>query len=219
MDRLTIAELEAVRRDATRPTWPSVGIIAVLKKGFHGHVDYLGDVDDFCVYGVDDRGLNFVVALSHLPKKRSLVCEIALLASFADYDFTPQIVDAINPKLHIAEAVLDGSELYLAARIEPAGKFNSGAFAVQIATWRADLVATQRIVSAEQKIKRGAVISARTRTLPAPEARGGLESREVLRSAFAKACRACLGRGRVGLFRRICETCEGAGEAPRHSGH
>ncbi|MBY0422857.1 MAG: hypothetical protein K2Q06_11180 [Parvularculaceae bacterium] len=215
MDRLTPSELDAVYAAKRPATWPAVGIVSVVKRLFHGEVDYLGEVEDFSVYGVHDKGLNFILALYHIPRKQALVTEIALLASFADYAFDQTIVEKINPHLHLGEAVVDGRELFLAAKIAPRGRFKSGPFSVMIDTWRHDLVVTQKIVLDSHDGKGGSVRFARALAV---EALDGAPAAEVIRSMFAAQCRPCLGRGRTGLFRRACDACGGSGVS-RASGH
>lgn len=218
MDRLDPGELEAIFAATERPpTWPAIGIVSVIKKQFHGAVDYLGEVDDFSVYGVHDNGLNFVAALYHLPRKKALVTEIALLASFVDYHFPATIVEKINPRLHLGEAVIDDEDLFLAARIAPKGRFRSGAFSVMIDTWRHDLVATVRVVNESHANRAGKPItSARATPLPVG-APGGLAG--ALRASFARACAACLGSGRTRFFKRPCNSCGAAGIDGARAGH
>lgn len=209
MDRLEPAELDAIFAAEKRPTWPAVGIVSVIKKQFHNAVDYLGEVEDFSVYGVHDNGLNFVVALYHLPRKKALVTEIALLASFIDYQFPAAIVDKINPKLHLGTAVIEGRDLFLAAKIEPSGRFRSGPFSVMIDTWRHDLVATLKIVNESHANRAGKPITSARATPLVVEAPGGFVG--VLRASLAKACRPCLGSGRTRLLKRPCGACGGGG--------
>ena len=218
MDRLTPADLDAVYAAVRPPTWPAMGIVAVVRKRFHGQVDYLGEVDDFSLYGVHDNGLNFVVALYHLPKKQALVTEIALLASFLDYHFEASIADRINRNLHLGEAILDGEDLFLAARIAPKGRFNSGSFSVMIDTWRADLIVTIRAVQDSHDRKPGVVKAARALPLPSADFMSGASASQIVSTLFARPCRPCGGRGRVGLLRRRCETCDGDGWIDRR-GH
>ena len=210
MDRLNHTELEALFAAAEKPpTWPAVGIVSVVRKQFHSEVDYLGEVDDFSVYGVHDNGLNFVVALYHLPRKKALVTEIALLASFVDYHFPTTIVDSINPKLHLGTAVIEGEDLFLAAKIAPRGRFRSGAFSVMIDTWRHDLVMTLKVVNESHVNRAGKPITS-ARTLPLEvDAPGGLAG--AIRASLVRACSACLGGGRTRLLRRPCGRCGGGG--------
>lgn len=214
MDRLAPAELEAIAAAAEkRPTWPAVGIVSVIKKQFHSAVDYLGEVDDFSVYGVHDNGLNFVVALYHLPRKKALVTEIALLASFVDYHFPKAIIDKINPKLHLGAAVIEGEDLYLAAKIEPKGRFRSGSFSVMMDTWRHDLMVTLKVVNECHANRAGKPITSARATPLVVETPGGLPG--VLRASLAKACVPCRGSGRTRLLKRECGACGGGGIAAR----
>lgn len=218
MDRLTPSDLDALYAAKRPATWPAVGIVSVVKRHFHGEVDYLGEIEDFSVYGVHDKGLNFILALYHIPRKQALVTEIALLASFADYAFDQAIVSTINPHLHLAEAVVDGKELYLAAKIAPRGRFRSGPFSVMIDTWRHDLVVTQRIVLENHDGKGGSVRFARAGGISAAGVQAGAPMAEAIRMMFAAQCRPCAGGGKTGLLKRPCSACGGTGVAPRR-GH
>lgn len=218
MDRLTPADLDAVYAAARPQTWPAMGIVAVVRKRFHSQVDYLGEVEDFSLYGVHDNGLNFVVALYHMPKKQALVTEIALLASFLDYHFEAAIADRINRNLHIGEAIIDGEDLFLAARIAPKGKFNSGAFSVMIDTWRHDLLVTLRAVHESHDRKPGAAKASPALPMPSRDFKRGAPPAEIVNALFARPCRPCGTRGRVGLLRRPCTACGGEGWIDRR-GH
>ncbi len=223
MDRLEPAELDAIFAAAEKPpTWPAVGIVSVIKKQFHGAVDYLGEVEDFSVYGVHDNGLNFVVALYHLPKKKALVAEIALLASFVDYHFPASIIDKINPRLHLGHAVIEGEDLYLAAKIAAKGRFRSGSFSVMIDTWRHDLLVTLKVVNEAHANRAGRPITSARATPLVAGADGGVPG--VIRASLAKSCRPCLGSGRTRLLKRPCGACGGDGlerepAAARPTGH
>lgn len=211
MDTLTPADLDAVFAAVRPQTWPALGIVTAFRKHFHGQVDYLGEVEDFSLYGVHDSGLNFVFALYHLPRKKALVTEVALLASFLDYHFEASIAERINRKLRLGKAIVDGDDLFLAARIAPKGRFNSGSFSVMIDIWRNDLIVTLRAVHEAHDAKPGTIRAARALPVPSPKFLETTPAGEVVRALLASQCRPCGGKGRIGFLRRPCDSCGGEG--------
>lgn len=200
--------------------WPQAGVVAALKKQFET-VDHLGDEEGFSLYGVSDRGVNFVVALMRPAADR--VSEIAFLARFVGFPIDSGVVESMNRNLHLSVASIeDGGDLYVLAGVEAAGAFSEATFTQLLVAWRRDLMIVLNALSGRASVA-AAFPAARLETARrfaanmAP-ATDGAQTPDLLKAYLAAGpslavCGECGGRGKRGLVARLCAACSGSGFA------
>lgn len=206
---------------ASEPVWPLSKVVAALENQY-GAMDRLGEEGPLSVFGVQQNGVNFVIALMQTAPKSGKLAELGFLARFVGFDLEPQMVETINRNLHIAIASIEPQgELFLMAGMQPTGAFDAGQFSLVLEAWRRDLMITLAGLSGGQSSMAAAFPAARleaarnfaTNAAPAPvDGRpvdmlasflGGKNSREI--------CGECSGRGKRGFVARLCSACDGSG--------
>ncbi|MFQ5562224.1 MAG: hypothetical protein ACE5FO_01520 [Parvularculaceae bacterium] len=221
--------------------WPLAQVLDSLKRHYGG-LEHLGDEGGISLYGVNDNGVNFVVALVQPDGANGKVVEIGFLASFVGFAVDQQAVDMLNRNLHISMVGVEGGALILLAGLQVAGPFDDGKFSVLLEAWRRDLAMVLYTLSGQASLTEAfpaARFEAARRfaanTAPIDEAGADEGGQEVsgadpgaataragemftafLGAGAAKAlCEACGGRGRRGFISRTCEDCDGSGFVAR----
>ena len=202
-------------------SWPAADVLAALKKRFGG-VDKLGEDGPLKVYGVEDNGVNFVVALMQTAPGSDQVAELGFLARFVGFPVTAQTVENINRNLHISVASIENNDLFLMAGLQVMGAFDETQFNLIIEAWRRDLALCVHGVSGESAsmadiFPAAKLEAAREYAVNRAPSEGGRSNIDIL-STFLGAqkanrvlCDNCGGRGRRGFIARTCEACDGDG--------
>ncbi len=205
--------------------WPLRDVVAALKRRF-SDVDVLGEDGPLKVYGVQDNGVNFVVALMQTGPGSEQVSELGFLARFVGFPVTAQAVEQLNQNLHISVASLENNDLFLMAGLQVAGAFDETQFNLIIEQWRRDLVLcihrlqgdSASMADAFPAAKLDAARKFATNMAPPAPIEGEARSDIDMLSTFLGAARAsrvmcddCGGRGKRGLIARACEVCDGEG--------
>ena len=201
--------------------WPLERILNALKARYES-VETVGEDGPITVFGVQDHGVNFVVAVVETAPGSGKVVEVGFLARFVGFPVTVQVVEQLNRNLHIAVATLEGSDLFLMAGLQVSGAYDDGKFAAIIEAWRRDLaVALHGIGDAQTSMIKAfpaaRLASARQfATNAAPQETGGapidiLSNFLGAKAAAKEICDQCDGRGKRGLIARMCEECDGEG--------
>ncbi len=211
--------------------WPKDAIVDGLRNRFDG-VSHLGDDRGFSLYGVNDRDLNFVVALVEVYGAPDQVVEIGFLSRFVGFDVHQHDVELINRNLHISVSALERGDLLLVGGVAAEGAFDATAFSILLDAWKRDVMIVLQTLQGGLAMM-SAFTGARAEKIRAfaenrapdatQEQAGSATARTDLFKAFfgdgAKRsfCTACEGRGRVGFVSRRCTQCEGRGlvSAPR----
>ncbi len=202
-------------------SWPLDKVVAALETQYGG-LHKLGEDGPLSVYGIQHNGINFIVALMQTAEGSGKVEEMGFLARFVGFAVTDPIVEAINRNLHISVASIeDSGDLFLMAGLEVAGAFDHAQFMMMLESWKRDLMMTLARISGDGASMADAFPAARmeaarefaVNAAPAPvEGRpvdmlasflGGKEKRAL--------CSDCGGRGKRGLFARLCGECDGSG--------
>lgn len=201
--------------------WPMQKIVAALKARFGG-VDSLGEDGPLKVYGVQDNGVNFVVAMMQTGPGSGQVSELGFLARFIGFPLTQEVVANLNSQLHIAVASIENNDLFLMAGMQVVGAFDEGQFNLIIEQWRRDLSvcihgltgdgASMADVFPAAKLEAARKFA--SNMAPPGDAKSDVDMLATFLGA-GKAdraeCRECLGRGKRGLIARQCEACDGVG--------
>jgi len=202
--------------------WPLPKIVAALK-GHYGDVDKLGEDGPLKVFGVQDNGVNFVVALMQSAPGSNKVVEIGFLARFVNFPVNAQSIEALNRNLHIAVAALEGTDMFLMAGVQVTGVYDDGQFMLLLESWRRDLTMALANLSGGQASYADAfpaakMAAARNFATNAAPQTGGAGPADMLssflgaRASAAKSfCGECDGRGKRGLIARTCPECDGTG--------
>jgi|GEM_PF-1471758 len=209
------------RKHAGEAAWPLSKVVAALESQY-GALDRLGEEGPLSVFGVQQNGVNFVVALMQTAPGSGKIAELGFLARFIGFELEQPLVETINRNLHIAIASAEpNGELFLMAGMQPTGAFDAGQFTLVLEAWRRDLMITLAGLSGGQASMAAAFPAARleaarnfaTNAAPAPvDGRpvdmlasflGGKNNREI--------CGDCSGRGKRGLVARPCGACDGSG--------
>jgi len=202
-------------------SWPLSKIIAALNTQY-GSPELLGEEGPLQVYGVQDNGLNFVVAVLQSPAGSGKVVELGFLARFVGFPVDVQVISDLNRNLHISVASLEGGELFLMAGVQVSGKYDQKQFVLLLEAWRRDLTMTMHGISGEGRSLSEAFPAARmaaavrfaTNAAPSGE---GASPRDILstflgdKGADQEICEDCGGRGKRGLIARMCVECDGTG--------
>jgi hypothetical protein len=199
--------------------WPAERIVGALKRHFET-VNPLGAEPGFKLYGVQDRGVNFVVALVEVDGVSDRVAEIAFLARFVGFRVDAAAVETINRNLHLSVAGLeDGGDLILLAGVTAVGAFDEAKFSLVLQAWRRDIILVLQVLTGRASAAAAfpAARSERARRFAANQAPTEASSEPDILSAYldvnsVKAlCPECGGRGKRGLIARTCECCDGSG--------
>lgn len=201
--------------------WPSAKIVDYLKSQYE-NCQLLNDDGELQVYGVTDRGINFVVVLVNDAPGSGRVIEFGFVAKFSDVDITQDRLEALNANLHISIARREGADLFLLSALQVSGQYNDQFFAHVLEGWRRDLsvllfalsggdVALADIYPA-MGVKKA--VDFATNALTPTES--GTPTQSMLSTFLGgkvsmSTCRECSGRGKRGLVARICEACGGEG--------
>jgi hypothetical protein len=202
-------------------SWPLSKIVAALKDQY-GSADVLGEDGPLKVYGVEDNGVSFVVALMQSAPKSGKVIELGFLARFVGFPVDARLIEGLNRSLHISVASLEGADLFLMAGMQVTGDYDRGQFSLILEAWRRDLMVTIHGISGNQASMADAFPAARMAearafaTNTAPEQVGGalidmLSSFLGAKDAAKAFCDDCGGRGKRGFFARTCVECDGTG--------
>jgi len=211
--------------EAETAAWPMRDVVAALKKRF-ADVDALGEDGPLKVYGVQDNGVNFVVALMQTGPGSQQVAELGFLARFSGFPVTAQVTEQINQNLHISVASIENNDLFLMAGLQVVGAFDEMQFNLIVEQWRRDLALcihrlqgdSQSLADVFPAAKMEAARKFATNMAPPEaiegEARGDIDMLSTFlgaKRAARVACDECGGRGKRGLIARVCEACDGEG--------
>ncbi len=210
---------------AAETSWPVRDVVAALQKRF-GDIDPLGEDGPLKVYGIQDNGVNFVVALMQTAPGSEQVAELGFLARFVGFPVTAQAVDHLNQNLHISVASMENNDLFLMAGLQVMGAFDETQFNLIIEQWRRDLALCIHGLQGESASLADAFPAAKLEAArkfavnmaPPEAATGDVRSDMDMLSAFLGGARAnrvtcddCGGRGKRGLVARQCRACDGTG--------
>lgn len=211
--------------EASATAWPLGKVVSALEGQF-GVLEALGEDGPLKVFGVQDNGVNFVVALMQNGPQSGHVVEMGFLARFVGFPVDVQLIEALNRNLHISMASLEGSDLFLMAGLAVTGSFDAGQFKLIIEQWRRDLMMTLHGLSGEGASLAAAFPAARmeaardfaTNAAPAPVDDRPIDLLAGFLGSNAKKtiCPDCAGRGKRGLIARMCAECDGSGFVTRH---
>ena len=206
------------------PSWPLSKVVSALKNQY-GAADALGEDGPLKVYGVQESGINFVVALMQSAPGSGKVVELGFLARFVGFPTDQHTIEGLNRNLQISAVSLEGADLFLMAGLQVTGSFNQKHFGMILDAWRGDLMVTVQGLTGDQwsmpeaafpATKLAAARDFATNRAPAPE---GADAHSVdMLSSFLGAksaahvfCGECNGRGKRGLIARHCDDCDGTG--------
>lgn len=211
--------------DASQTAWPLAKVISALEGQF-GELETLGEDGPLKVFGVQDNGVNFVVALMQTGPQSGDVVEMGFLARFVGFPVDIQLIEALNRNLHISMASLEGSDLFLMAGLAITGAFDAGQFKLIMQQWRRDLMMTLHGLSGENAslaaafpaIKMEAARAFATNAAPAQVDDRPIDMLAAYLGANEKKtiCPDCAGRGKRGLIARMCGECDGSGFVTHH---
>ena len=203
--------------------WPKAEIVKVLEARYDT-VSHLGDDDGFSLYGVNDNGLNFIVAMVDVHGAPEQVTEVGFLTRFVGFEVNQSIVESINRNLHISVSGIENGDLYLIGGVHAEGSFDATSFTLILEAWRRDVMVTMHALSGGVSIA-AAFPAARLEKVQkfavnkAPEAPEGGKAGvapDLFKSFFGSSprkalCNTCEGRGKRGFIAKTCEDCDGAG--------
>lgn len=204
-------------------SWPLSKIISALKSQY-GTADALGEDGPLKVYGLQENGVNFVVAMMQSEPGSGKVVELAFLARFVGFPADVGTIEGLNRNLHISAVSLEGADLFLMAGLHVTGAFDQKQFGLILEAWRRDLMTAVHGLVGDQTsmpaafpaTKLAAARDFATNRAPVPEIADG-QSMDLL-SSFLGAktaahvfCDECNGRGKRGLIARHCNECDGTG--------
>ncbi len=201
-------------------SWPLAKIVAGLKSKY-GDVDPLGEDGPLKVYGIQDNGVNFVVALMQSAPSSGKVVELGFLARFVGFPVTAQTLEGLNRNLHISVAALEGEDLFLMAGMEVTGGYDDGQFALMLEAWRRDLMVTLHGLSGDHAsmadafpvAKMAAARKFATNNAPNQETEKPFDMLSAFLGSHSskQVCDECGGRGKRGFIARSCMECDGTG--------
>jgi hypothetical protein len=200
--------------------WPRDKVVGALETQY-GNLDKLGEEGPLSVYGVQENGVNFVVAIMETGPGSGRIAELGFLARFVGFDLDSRLVETINRSLHISVASIEsGGDLFLMAGLQPAGAFDQRQFAVMLESWRRDLMVTLHGLSNQMSFA-AAFPAARieaarqfaVNVAPAPSAGMPVDllASYLGAKAMREVCGECSGRGKRGFIARVCGVCDGSG--------
>ena len=204
-------------------SWPLSRIVSSLK-GQYGSADVLGEDGPLKIYGVQDNGVNFVVALVQSAPGSGKVVEMGFLARFVGFPADPQKIEQLNRNLHISNISLEGADLFLMAGLRVTGAYDQKHFSLILEAWQNDLSATVHGLSADHASMDTALpvtklAAARDFATNRARPTGDVEIEPAdMLSSFLGAktvahvfCDQCKGRGKRGFMARACDDCDGVG--------
>jgi hypothetical protein len=200
--------------------WPRDKVVGALETQY-GNLDKLGEEGPLSVYGVQENGVNFVVAIMETGPGSGRIAELGFLARFVGFDLDSRLVETINRSLHISVASIEsGGDLFLMAGLQPAGAFDHGQFTMMLESWRRDLMVTLHGLSNQMSFA-AAFPAARleaarnfaVNVAPAPSAGMPVDllASYLGAKSMREVCGECSGRGKRGFIARVCGVCEGSG--------
>lgn len=202
------------------PSWPLTKVVGALE-GQYGAIEALGEEGPLKVFGVQENGVNFVVAIMQTAADSGKVAELGFLARFVGFEVELQLVETINRNLHISMVSMEGADLFLMAGMQVAGAYDQSQFKQILDTWRRDLMVTLQGLSSDQSSMAAAFPAARLESArafavnaaPAPvEGRPADMLSSFLGANMSKAvCDECGGRGKRGFIAKFCGDCDGTG--------
>lgn len=211
---------------ADEKSWPVSSIVATLQSHYPGS-ELLGEDGPLKVYGVQDNGVNFVVALMQSAPGSGEVIEVGFLARFVGFRISVQRIETLNANLHVSIASMEGADLFLMAGLQVTGAYDAGQFAILLNAWRRDLAMALHSLSgdsasmveafpaAKLAVARDFAVNAAPATVE-----GETEPRVTdmltaflgdARDAPREICEECDGRGKRGFIKRMCVDCDGTG--------
>ncbi|MEM8772723.1 MAG: hypothetical protein AAGD92_13840 [Pseudomonadota bacterium] len=201
--------------------WPMKRVVSALKARF-GDVDSLGEDGPLKIYGVQDNGVNFVVALVQSEPGSEHVSELGFLARFVGFPVSAEVMENLNRNLHISVASIENNDLFLMAGMEVIGPFDESQFNLILEQWRRDLAICIHGLTDEAPSIAAAFPAARLEAArkfavnmaPPGDAKSDVDMLATFMGAGGPtrvACGDCGGRGKRGLIVRACKTCEGTG--------
>ena len=128
--------------------WPLAKVMSALEGQF-GALETLGEDGPLKVFGVQDNGVNFVVALMQTGPATGKIAEMGFLARFVGFPVDMRLIESLNRNLHISMVSLEGSDLFLMAGLAVTGAFDAGQFKLIMEQWRRDLMLTLHGLSGE----------------------------------------------------------------------
>ncbi len=214
--------------DQGEASWPMKKVVAALTARF-GDVDLLGEDGPLSVYGVQDHGVNFVIAMMQTAPGSGQVAELGFLARFVGFPVTADTVEGLNRNLHISVATIENNDLFLMAGMQVVGAFDETQFNLLIEQWRRDLAVCLHGLTGESSSLTDAFPAAKleaarrfAKNVAPPRIEGGGASDADMLARFMGAgkmsravCGDCDGRGKRGLIARACEACDGEGFVTR----
>lgn len=205
---------------ADSQAWPRDKVVGALETKY-GKLEKLGEDGPLSVYGVQDSGVNFVVAIMETAAGSGRIAEMGFLARFVGFEIDSRLVETINRSLHISVASIEsGGDLFLMAGLQPAGAFDHGQFTMMLESWRRDLMVTlhglsnqMSFASAFPAAKLEAARNFAVNVAPAPAAGMPVDllASYLGAKAMREVCGECSGRGKRGFIARMCGVCEGSG--------
>lgn len=217
-------KLFAGDKAAAEASWPVASIIETLQSHYPG-ASLLGEDGPLKVYGVDDNGVRFVVALMQSSPNSGDVIEVGFLARFVGFNLSLPKIEALNRNLHVSVASMEGADLFLMAGLRVTGPYDAGMFSSELLNpWRRDLMMTLHSLSDDSASLAEAFPAAKLAAArdfavnAAPvEAEGEGKVMDLLSSFLGgqaetrEVCEECNGRGKRGLIARMCMDCDGTG--------
>ncbi len=204
--------------------WPLAKVMSALEGQF-GALETLGEDGPLKVFGVQDNGVNFVVALMQTGPATGKIAEMGFLARFVGFPVDMRLIESLNRNLHISMVSLEGSDLFLMAGLAVTGAFDAGQFKLIMEQWRRDLMLTLHGLSGEGSSLTAAFPAARMEAArnfamnvaPAPADDQPVDMLASFLGGNAKKaiCADCGGRGKRGFIARMCGECDGSGFVTR----
>lgn len=205
------------------PAWPLSKIVSALKAAYD-NAEELAEDGPLRVYGVEDRGINFVVAMMQTGPGTGMVRELAFFARFIGFPVDAGQVERINRNLHLSFVTMEGADLFLMAGMQVTGAFDEAKFSVDLETWRRDLTVTLHGISGGEQAfadlfpvaRMEAAVRFASNTAPSGDGAAPVDMlKRFLGSeeASKQFCNVCDGRGKRGLIARTCNECGGTGFA------
>ncbi len=207
---------------AAEGAWPVDKVVAALENQY-GALDRLGEEGPLSVFGVQENGVNFVIALMQTASGSGKIAELGFLARFVGFEIDAHLVESVNRNLHIAVASVEANgDLFLMAGMQPVGAFDAGQFALVLEAWRRDLMITLHGLSSGQASMAAAFPAAKLEAArnfamnvaPAPVDGKPIDMLSSFLGAKKNArelCGDCAGRGKRGFIARECVSCDGSG--------
>lgn len=200
--------------------WPISKVVSALE-AHYGIVNKLGEDGPLSVYGVEDNGVNFVVALMQTAAGSGNVAELGFLARFVGFEVETHRIESLNRNLHISVASIEpNGELFLMAGLEVTGDYDQSRFMLMLDAWRRDLMMTLHGISGGPSLAAAfpaaGMEAARDFAMNVAPAPAGDQPIDMLSSFLNEkqprtVCADCGGRGKRGLIARNCDACAGAG--------